>query len=118
MYKNIRYGHMFIGQTTTFKLRFSSIEDTLYKSLKAFTDWQDSYITEFKGKSYFNIVGAFHESHNERFKLLKDIALNDRDIAAAKNKSAILGQHLEELEEHEQTKLILQYQAKFMLDSF
>lgn len=79
-FNQIKFGLTTIGQTTMFKLRFNSIEDELYNKLKAITYWQESKTTNNKGKVYFTIIGAIHFSQLNKFKNIKDISLNKRNL--------------------------------------
>ncbi len=118
MYKNIRYGLTHMGQTTIFKLRFSNVEDELFTKIKAITHWQESIVTEYKGKKYFTIVGAFPASQNYKFQTLKDLALNKRKFNEVIAKAEILDNQLNEIDCYDSSQFVAEYQAKFMLDSF
>lgn len=79
-FNQIKFGLTTIGQTTMFKLRFNLSENELYNKLKVITYWQDFKTTSVKGKTYFTIIGAFHSSQLNKFKNIKDMSLNKRNL--------------------------------------
>jgi hypothetical protein len=79
-FNQIKFGLTTIGQTTMFKLRFNSIESELYNKFRAITYWQECKTTSVNGKTYYTIIGAFHSSQLSKFKNIKDISLNKRDL--------------------------------------
>lgn len=79
-FNQIKFGLTTIGETTMFKLRFNLSENELYNKLKVITYWQDFKTTSVKGKTYFTIIGAFHSSQLNKFKNIKDMSLNKRNL--------------------------------------
>lgn len=79
-FNQIKFGTTSIGQTTMFKLRFNSIESELFNKFKAITYWQECKTTSVNGKTYYTIIGAFHSSQLNKFKNIKDISINKRDL--------------------------------------
>lgn len=67
MYKNIKFGITFHGQTTSFKIRFSEQRPNFIRELKKHCYWIDEFTTMYRGKTYHCIVGSFHCSVNQIF---------------------------------------------------
>jgi len=64
MYKNMKYGRSFHGQTTNFKLRFAEKRPNFVKELEKHCYWLDEFETIYMGKPYHYVVGSFHTSVN------------------------------------------------------
>ena len=105
-FNQIKFGLTTIGQTTMFKLRFNSTENELYNKLKAITYWQECKATKVNGKNYFTIIGAFHSSQLSKFKNIKDISINKRDL------NKILEQRKELLEIEDAIETQKEYNAR------
>ena len=109
-FNQIKFGLTTIGQTTMFKLRFNSIENELYIKLKTITYWQECKTTSVNGKIYYTIIGAFHCSQLSKFKNIKDISINKRDL------NKILEQRKELLEIEESIETQKEYNERISQD--
>lgn len=67
MYKNIKFGTSFQGQTTSFKIRFAEERPNFIRELEKHCYWLDQYKTVYRGKTYHCVVGSFHCSVNNIF---------------------------------------------------
>jgi hypothetical protein len=67
MYKNIKHGITFHGQSVIFKLRFAEERPNFIAEMQKHSHWIDAWQTEYKGKTYFYIAGSFHCSVNQIF---------------------------------------------------
>jgi hypothetical protein len=67
MYKTMKHGITFQGQTASFKLRFAEERPNFEREISRYTYWLDKWQTEYKGKTYYYIAGAFHSSQMPNF---------------------------------------------------
>jgi hypothetical protein len=67
MYKNIKHGITFHGQSAIFKLRFAEDRPNFIAEMQKHCHWIDAWQTQYKGKTYFYIAGSFHTSINNIF---------------------------------------------------
>jgi len=125
-YQSMNFGCKKHGQSIVFKIKYSTVEDELFKAIKQFTYWQDSYVTEGTkleyGKpvptSYFIIVGSFHISNKKRFKALCDFYIDKRDYEIAYNKYKKSQEALEMLELNQEYERYLSYQDDYVESQF
>jgi hypothetical protein len=80
MYKTIKHGITFQGQSVIFKMRFNNEMPNFLKEMNSICYWTDQFITHHKGKTYYNIVGSFHSSHLVSFTKSRLRASAIRDI--------------------------------------
>lgn len=67
MYKTIKHGITFQGQTAIFKLRFAEERPNFIAEINKYAYWLETWKTEYKGKTYYYIAGAFHSSQTQNF---------------------------------------------------
>jgi hypothetical protein len=79
MYKNIKHGLTFQGQSAIFKLRFAEEMPNFEREIGKYAYWVDKWKTEYKGKTYYYIAGSFHYSNAINFgkSRLRATALRD-----------------------------------------
>jgi hypothetical protein len=83
MYKNIKHGLTFQGQSAIFKFRFAQERPNFEKEISRYTYWLDKWQTEYQGKTYYYIAGSFHYSNAIDFRKsrLRASALRDIEIS-------------------------------------
>jgi hypothetical protein len=83
MYKTMKHGITFQGQTASFKLRFAEERPNFIKEISRYTYWLESWQTEYKGKIYYYVAGSFHHSQMPNFykSNLRASALRDIEIS-------------------------------------
>ena len=133
MDKHKEYAHMAFGckkqgQSVIFKIKYSSVEDDLFKKLKTITHWQDSFTTKKTTLNKFNtpvvvtyywIVGSFHIDKKKTFRVITQYFLNERNLKIAQMNQMISHSNYGELlmiEEYETRQQ--DYDNMYSLDSF